>query len=108
MKVDSYVFWVIVGSAVVTLIPRVLPFLFMRRVRMPVFVQKWLSYIPVCLFSALIVQGVLEQQGRGLLSVVWSDLMALAVSLAVAFKTRSLLVTVLTGVVGAALFRWLF
>ena len=105
---DSYVFWVFVGCAAVTLLPRVLPFLFMRRARLPVFAQKWLSYIPVCLFTALVVQGVLaEGQGRPL-SVRPEDLAALALSLAVAIKTKSLLTTVLAGIAGAALFRWLF
>ena len=46
---------------VVTLLVRVIPFIMISRVNLPAIVIKWLSFIPITLFTALIIDGVIQQ-----------------------------------------------
>ena len=50
---------VIVGMALVTYIPRLLPALFMDRFYFPDWFQKWLQSIPYAALGALIFPGIL-------------------------------------------------
>jgi branched-subunit amino acid transport protein len=49
----------IIGMAVVTYIPRLLPALFLDRFKFPAWFQKWLKSIPYAALGALIFPGVL-------------------------------------------------
>ncbi len=49
----------IIGMAVVTYIPRLLPALFLDRFKFPAGFQKWLKSIPYAALGALIFPGVL-------------------------------------------------
>ncbi len=49
----------IIGMAVVTYIPRLLPALFLDRFQYPGWFQKWLQSIPYAALGALIFPGVL-------------------------------------------------
>lgn len=50
---------IILGMALVTYIPRLLPALFMDRFRFPAWFKKWLRSIPYAALGALIFPGVL-------------------------------------------------
>ncbi|TMV43827.1 AzlD domain-containing protein [Paenibacillus mesophilus] len=107
MTVDLSVLLIILGCALVTWIPRITPFVVVRNMNLPKAFLRWLSYIPVCLLTALIVQGVIRKSDP-VPAVDWLNLAILVPTLFTAIKTKSLLMTVLTGIVSAALFRWLF
>jgi len=49
----------ILGMAIVTYIPRLLPALFLNRFKFPPWFQKWLRNIPYAALGALIFPGVL-------------------------------------------------
>lgn len=49
----------IIGMAVVTYIPRLLPALFLDRFKFPAWFQKWLKSIPYAALGALIFPGIL-------------------------------------------------
>ncbi len=61
----------ILGMALVTYLPRLLPALFMDRIPFPRWFRKWLKYIPYAALGALIFPGILlvdeEQPLIGLL-----------------------------------------
>lgn len=105
MNVDLTTLLLIVACALVTLVPRIVPFVIVRNLVLPQALIKWLSYIPVCLLTALIVQGVMKETGS-IPSIHWANLAALLPALLVALRTKSLLGTVVTGIVSAALARW--
>ena len=46
----------------IALIIRVVPFLMISRIQLSETVIKWLSFIPITLFTALILDGIIEQQ----------------------------------------------
>jgi len=99
--VRAWVIWVILGCALVTVIPRVAPLVFLSRVRMPGVLERWLGYVPVAVLAALFAQSVAMPAGRLDLTPGNPALLAAA---------PVLLVALLTLGVGAALlfnpFAW--
>ncbi|MBB6449178.1 branched-subunit amino acid transport protein [Geomicrobium halophilum] len=49
---------IIIGMAIVTYIPRVLPVFLMERIHFPRWVKKWLHAIPYAALGALIIPGI--------------------------------------------------
>ncbi|MNI02064.1 Branched-chain amino acid transport protein (AzlD) [compost metagenome] len=106
MSVDLSIVIIILACALVTFIPRIMPFAIVRNLNLPPAFLRWLTYIPVCLLTALIVQGVI-QKSASLPTINWSNLAVIIPTLWIAWRTKSLLGTVLVGVASAALLRWL-
>lgn len=88
----------IIGCALVTWIPRVIPFLVVRNLSLPDVVLKWLSYIPICILSALILESLFHYNGS-FVTVNWNNLIALIPTLLIALLTKSLAITVIVGVI---------
>jgi branched-subunit amino acid transport protein len=107
MSLNVSILLIIVGSAIVTFIPRVIPFIVIRKIGLPKIVIKWLSFIPICIFTALIVDSFIIQD-ESLLSIDWRVLAAIIPTLIVAIWTKSLSVTVIVGVVCMATIRFVF
>ncbi|HEY4622379.1 MAG TPA: AzlD domain-containing protein [Solibacillus sp.] len=97
---------VIVGCALVTWIPRILPFVFVKNMKMPDIVLRWLAYIPVCILSALVMEGFFHKD-QSFVVVDWLNVGAFIPTLLVALLTKSLSKTVIVGVVTMAVLRWL-
>lgn len=97
----------IIGCALVTWIPRILPFVFVKNMKMPDVVLRWLAYIPVCILSALVIEGFFSKQ-QSFVVVDWLNVGAFIPTLLVALLTKSLSKTVIAGVVTMAVLRLLF
>ncbi|MCM3129045.1 AzlD domain-containing protein [Paenibacillus provencensis] len=104
MNTSMTMIWLFAGCALVTLLPRIIPFIFVRSVRMPDVVLKWLSYIPICILSALVIESMISEMGDQI-AIDWSTFIALIPTLAVAVWTKSLSATVIVGVVCMAVIR---
>ncbi|MCS0542762.1 AzlD domain-containing protein, partial [Aeromonas veronii] len=76
MSLNFSILLIILGSAIVTFIPRVIPFIVIRKIGLPKIVIKWLSFIPICIFTALIVDSFIIQD-ESLLSIDWRVLAAI-------------------------------
>jgi branched-subunit amino acid transport protein len=50
---------IIAGMAIVTYIPRMFPFIFMEKIKIPAFVQRILRNVPYAMLGALIFPGIL-------------------------------------------------
>ncbi len=107
MTVRPYVLAIILGTALVTVIPRVLPLALLSRIEIPARAVRWLGHVPVAVLAALLAQSVLLADGRLDLSISNLPLFAIVPTLLVALRTRSLVGTVLTGVAAMALLRLL-
>lgn len=94
------------GCAAVTWLPRILPFALVRNLTLPTVVLQWLSYIPVCILSALVLDSLFKRE-QSLVTVDWLNVVALLPTLSVAIWTKSLSKTVIAGVVTMALIRLL-
>ncbi|OUM94045.1 MAG: hypothetical protein A9Z00_00220 [Thermobacillus sp. ZCTH02-B1] len=106
MSISREFLWILIGSAIVTLIPRTLPLVLISRMRLPDPVMKFLKHVPLAVMTALVAQSVLTD-GEAWRSPADPDWLAFFPTLAVALLTRSLLLTVLAGVGFAALLGWL-
>ena len=107
MTVRPYVLAIILGTALVTVIPRVLPLVLLSRINIPDRAARWLGHVPVAVLAALLAQSVLLTDGRLNLSISNLSLIAIIPTLLVALRTRSLVGTVLTGVASMAFLRLL-
>lgn len=106
MEVRWEVLIVILGSALVTFLPRVLPLMIMSRFSMPQWVMQWLGYVPVAVMAALVAQEVLTRDGEIYMSWTNLELWTAIVTFIASVISRSLLVTVLTGVIVLMLLRY--
>jgi branched-subunit amino acid transport protein len=107
VTVRPYVLVVILGTALVTAVPRILPLALLSRMNIPNGIVRWLGHVPVAVLAALLAQSVLLSSGRIDLSIGNLALLAIIPTLLVALRTRSLVGTVLTGVATMALLRLL-
>lgn len=108
MSTTASFIWIIIGCAIVTWIPRVVPFILVKNVALPEVLMKWLSYIPICILTALIVEHMWIIDGKGIsaISVDLPFLYALIPTVIVAIWSRSLSLTVLVGVIAMAVVRY--
>lgn len=107
MSVDSTILFIILGCAVVTILPRIMPFIVIKNIKLPKIFIKWLSFIPICIFTALVVDSFIVQE-QATLSIDWLTLMAIIPTLIVALWTKSLSWTVIIGVLSMAVVRFIF
>ncbi|MEG0439195.1 MAG: AzlD domain-containing protein [Solibacillus sp.] len=107
MTTTIWMVLVILGCAVVTWLPRILPFVFVKNVKMPDVVLRWLAYIPVCILSALVIEGMFVKEAQ-LVTIDWLHLCAFIPTLLVALVTKSLSKTVVAGVITMAALRFFF
>ncbi|GIP27610.1 branched-chain amino acid ABC transporter [Paenibacillus sp. J23TS9] len=105
MEVRWDVFLIIFGSALVTFLPRVLPLMVLSRMELPEWAIRWLDYVPISVMAALVGQELFVQDGRfSLLNNV--ELLAAIPTVLVAMRTKSLLGTVVTGMVSIMALRF--
>ena len=103
--ISKYILLVILLSALVTWIPRVLPFILVKYKGLPPMVERFLKYLPVSIIFALILSSVTNAKTGQLPSFKWLDLMAVFPTTYIAFKYKNLILTVICGVILAALLR---
>lgn len=94
-----------IGCAIVTWLPRVIPFMLVRNVKLPDVILKWLSYIPICILSALVLESLFHSEDK-MVTLDWLNVLAFIPTLIVAIYTKSLFKTVIVGVLTMALIRF--
>ncbi|GED68561.1 branched-chain amino acid ABC transporter [Brevibacillus reuszeri] len=105
MEVRWDVFLIIIGSALVTFLPRVLPLMVLSRMELPEWGIRWLNYVPISVMAALVGQELFVKEGQ--LSLVNNvELLAAIPTVLIAMKTKSLLGTVVAGMVSIMALRY--
>jgi len=56
--------WVVVGMALVTYLPRMLPLVLLRDIRPPKFINTFLQFVPFAILGALTFPGILSSTGE--------------------------------------------
>ena len=96
----------IIGMAIVTSISRVTMLLALRGEVVP-WLRRWLSYVPVAVFTALILPPLLIQSSNGSASVVvGAALSAGLVGALVSWRTGNVLLTIIAGLATFWLLRF--
>ena len=106
MTTSFYMICLIAGCALVTWIPRILPFTIVKNITIPNIFMRWLNYIPICILSALIIDSFIYSETT--LRLHWQNIFAFIPTLIVALWTKSLSFTVIIGVLTMALLRFVF
>ncbi|WP_232698362.1 AzlD domain-containing protein [Brevibacillus daliensis] len=108
MEIRWDIFLIIAGSALVTFIPRVLPLMVLSRMNIPDWGMRWLHYVPIAVMAALIGQELLVK-GNNLTPIMSNlELFAALPTFLVAIFTRSLMGTVVVGILSMMLLRYFF
>lgn len=94
------------GSALLTFIPRVLPLMLFSKIQIPMWLLRWLEYVPVAVMAALIGQELFMSDNQLVPITQNAALWASLPTIAVAIWTRSLLGTVLVGIVAMMILRY--
>lgn len=97
----------IIGMALITYAVRALPLLVLRN-EMPAWLSSWLSFVPVAIYTALVVQPLLIKQVNEQATLqVGAELIAGVVAALVAWRNGNILLTILAGLLSFWLLRWL-
>lgn len=108
MEVRWGVFLIILGSAIVTFIPRVVPLMVLSRFELPAWAMRWLHYVPISIIATLIGQEIFIDDGKIVSLTNNIEFFAAIPTFFIAIKTRSLLGTVLGGIISIIVLRFLF
>jgi len=90
MEVRPEILALVLGCALVTAVPRVLPLVALSRLELPPWLAGWLRYVPIAVLAALLAIELLSAGAAGL--------PAITAAFALAAATRSLLGSVIAGV----------
>lgn len=107
MAISTYTLLVILGCGLVTFIPRVLPFIFVRKLQLPDIVIRYLSYVPLCILTALFVQSLLITRTNDFPTINIENLLASLPTILTAILTKNLMWIVIVGIISMALIRFI-
>lgn len=107
MEVSRTVLLIVIGGAIVTFLPRVVPLVVLSRMKLPESILRWLHYVPIAILAALVGQELFVHDDEVSMKLN-PELLATIPTALVAIKTRSLFWTVIVGVIAFVLLRFLF
>ena len=97
--------WCIIGCALATLLPRVIPVMYLQAEKLPPLLRHWLSFVPVSVLAALLASQIFFYNDRFDPTPANLYLTAAVPSLLVAWKTRSFFGTILFAMLLVAALR---
>ena len=103
---STYSFLIILGSGIVTWLPRIIPFLLVRKLQLPDVVIRFLSYVPICILTALFVQNLFAVKQGEFPCFNLEYCIAAVPTIIVAILTRNLMWIVIAGMSSMALIRY--
>ncbi|GAX88826.1 AzlD domain-containing protein [Effusibacillus lacus] len=101
------IFLIILGMALVTYIPRVMPLWLLSAKSLPPVVTIWLRYVPVAVLAAMLLPSLVVRDQRIDLGFDNLFLWAAIPTILTAWKTRSFFGTVVVGMGTVAAARYL-
>jgi branched-subunit amino acid transport protein len=104
---QKLIFFTIVGMAVATFIPRLLPLLLLVNRSLPKPIRDWLAYVPAAVLAAMLLPALMVNEKAIRLEIENIALWAALPTAWVAWKTRSLFAAVVTGMGIVAVSRYL-
>lgn len=101
-----YILWTIILSGIGTLLLRITPFIAIAQLQLSEKVIQWLSFIPITLFAALVVDGlIIQESGHFGFRLNWIYVFAVIPTLLATLISRSLTIAVIIGMVSVACLR---
>lgn len=100
---NSEIVWMIIGMAVVTYIPRMLPFVLFKGKELPAFLQGVLKNVPYATLGALIFPGILFIQED-----MWYGLLGASAAFIAAYLGANVIVVVLGSIAVLSVYSFFF
>lgn len=101
----NYILLAIVFSALVTVIPRLVPFLLVKKMALPKLLLRFLGYLPLSIIFALGFSSLFDVKLGQFPSLLWPEFCISLLTLWVAFRYKNLILTVGLGVLAMAVMR---
>lgn len=102
----SEIFFIIMGMAAVTFFTRFASAIFFRKTGVPVWFERWMRHVPTGILTALIVPALLLPKGYLDISMQNHYLLAGMVAILVAYRYKSIIVTMGFGLATMLSMRW--
>ncbi|WP_297428762.1 AzlD domain-containing protein [Clostridium sp.] len=105
---NYYVWSVILGGCIVTVLPRILPITILSKIKLNKRVEEFLAYIPISILAALIAVELFTVDNKFSIDGNFFELIAAIPTILVAIKKNDLLLTVIVGIISIAVLRFLY
>ncbi|HFI0427822.1 TPA: AzlD domain-containing protein [Streptococcus suis] len=106
--IKTSILLIILAVALVTWVPRVLPFVLTQNKSLPPKLVKFLSFLPITIFFALTLSSIMDEKVGSLPSLLPVESLALIPTFLVVLRTKNILLAVVVGVLTTAALRLLF
>ncbi|MGQ7413661.1 AzlD domain-containing protein [Streptococcus suis] len=106
--IKTSVLLIILAAALVTWVPRVLPFVLTQNKSLPPKLVKFLSFLPITIIFALTLSSIMDEKVGSLPSLLPVESLALLPTFLVVLRTKNILFAVVVGVLTTAALRLIF
>ncbi|HEL2007603.1 TPA: AzlD domain-containing protein [Streptococcus suis] len=106
--IKTSILLIILATALVTWVPRVLPFVLTQNKSLPPRMVKFLSFLPITIIFALTLSSIMDEKVGSLPSLLPVESLALIPTFLVVLRTKNILLAVVVGVLTTAALRLLF
>ncbi|HEM5934224.1 TPA: AzlD domain-containing protein [Streptococcus suis] len=106
--IKTSILLIILASALVTWLPRVLPFVLTQNKSLPPRMVKFLSFLPITIIFALTLSSIMDEEVGSLPNLLPVESLALIPTFLVVLRTKNILLAVVVGVLTTAALRLVF
>ncbi|MEG3336272.1 AzlD domain-containing protein [Streptococcus suis] len=106
--IKTSVLLIILVAALVTWLPRVLPFVLTQNKSLPPKLVKFLSFLPITIIFALTLSSIMDEEVGSLPNLLPVESLALLPTFLVVLRTKNILLAVVVGVLTTAALRLIF
>ncbi|HFI0236093.1 TPA: AzlD domain-containing protein [Streptococcus suis] len=106
--IKTSILLIILAAALVTWVPRVLPFVLTQNKSLPSKLVKFLSFLPITIIFALTLSSIMDEKVGSLPSLLPVESLALLPTFLVVLRTKNILLAVVVGVLTTAALRLIF
>ncbi|OAA94459.1 AzlD domain-containing protein [Clostridium coskatii] len=103
---NMYIWYIIIGGCIVTILPRTLPVMLISRINISDRTAEFLKYIPISILTALVVSSLFILNNKFCVDIATA--LSSIITAVVAVKKNNLLLTVIVGVISIAVLRIIF
>jgi branched-subunit amino acid transport protein len=100
---NKELFLLILGMGIVTYIPRMVPMIFLKEIKLPAFIKRFLEFVPYSILASLIFPGILSSVQN-----IQSAIVGAALSIGLSLLRLNLIFVVFGGILGVYLTELLF
>lgn len=106
--IKTSILLIILAAALVTWVPRVLPFVLTQNKSLPPKLVKFLSFLPITIIFALTLSSIMDEKVGSLPSLLPVESLALIPTFLVVLRTKNILLAVVVGVLTTTALRLIF